>query len=109
MIFPNFPILPIVVFIIDHFREAQGVSQNMGEFCLDIYGKNINQGAHYVPGPDNCQLCICDNGSPRGCKVVLCKPPQNCKSFQMGNSCCEFICLDDNLTNSQERGSDLGI
>ncbi|GAB0098512.1 integral membrane protein DGCR2/IDD [Sergentomyia squamirostris] len=102
-----FPLLPVVVFI-NMLDDVHGVNQIMGE-CQDIHGKSINQGAHYVPGPDSCQLCICDNGSPRGCKVVLCKPPQDCKSFQMGNSCCEFICLDDNLTNSHERGSDLGI
>jgi hypothetical protein len=28
---------------------------------------------------------------------VLCTPPSDCKSFEMGASCCEFICLDDEI------------
>lgn len=77
--------------------------------CHDFHGQTIEQGHHYVPGPDICKLCICDNGQPKGCKAVLCSPPQACKSFQIGNSCCEFICLDDALTGNSEKNSDFGI
>lgn len=63
--------------------------------CSDVRGTSIPHGLHYVPGPDNCRLCICDNGHPTDCKVVLCSPPKDCRSFHVGKSCCEFICLDD--------------
>lgn len=63
--------------------------------CSDLRGRVISHGIHYVPGPNSCNLCICDNGLPKDCKVVLCSPPQDCRSFRVGNNCCEFICLDD--------------
>ncbi|KAL3289593.1 hypothetical protein HHI36_023006 [Cryptolaemus montrouzieri] len=75
------------------------LSQKASSHCIDIHSQVVSQGLHYVPGPNTCTLCICDKGSPKWCKSVLCSPPQNCKSFQIGNSCCEFKCLDDILTN----------
>ncbi|XP_063627190.1 uncharacterized protein LOC134798733 [Cydia splendana] len=63
--------------------------------CTDLRGRLISHGLHYVPGPDTCTLCVCDNGGPKACKAVLCSPPQDCRSFRVGNTCCEFICLDD--------------
>ncbi|XP_046966876.1 uncharacterized protein LOC124534878 [Vanessa cardui] len=63
--------------------------------CTDLRGRLITNGMHYVPGPDTCTLCICDNGVPKVCKAVLCSPPQDCRSFRVGTTCCEFICLDD--------------
>ncbi|XP_032514585.1 uncharacterized protein LOC116768070 isoform X2 [Danaus plexippus] len=63
--------------------------------CIDFRGRHISNGLHYVPGPDTCTLCICENGLPKVCKAVLCSPPQDCRSFRLGNTCCEFICLDD--------------
>ncbi|XP_068622695.1 uncharacterized protein [Battus philenor] len=63
--------------------------------CTDLRGRHISHGLHYVPGPDTCTLCVCDNGLPKVCKAVLCTPPQDCRSFRVGNTCCEFICLDD--------------
>ncbi|KPJ19363.1 Integral membrane protein DGCR2/IDD [Papilio machaon] len=63
--------------------------------CTDLRGRHISHGLHYVPGPDTCTLCVCDNGLPKVCKAVLCSPPQDCRSFRVGNTCCEFICLDD--------------
>ncbi|KAL4717180.1 hypothetical protein ACJJTC_017067 [Scirpophaga incertulas] len=63
--------------------------------CTDFRGRVIFNGMHYVPGPDTCTLCVCDNGLPKVCKAVLCSPPQDCRSFRVGNTCCEFICLDD--------------
>lgn len=44
--------------------------------CKDLRGRVIAHGLHYVPGPDTCTLCICDNGLPKVCKAVLCSPPQ---------------------------------
>jgi len=44
--------------------------------CTDLHGRTIAPGLHYVPGPDTCTLCVCDNGSPKWCKAVLCSPPQ---------------------------------
>ncbi|KAJ0175051.1 hypothetical protein K1T71_009192 [Dendrolimus kikuchii] len=63
--------------------------------CTDLRGRVISHGLHYVPGPDTCTLCVCDNGLPKFCKAVLCSPPQDCRSFRVGTTCCEFICLDD--------------
>lgn len=69
-------------------------------------------GMHFVPGPEKCKLCICENGQAKvgvdikfwietfqklffqNCRAVACTPPPDCKSFQMGTSCCEFLCLD---------------
>lgn len=44
--------------------------------CTDLRGRLISNGLHYVPGPDTCTLCVCDNGLPKVCKAVLCSPPQ---------------------------------
>lgn len=65
--------------------------------CIDIHQHSVSQGLHYVPGPNSCTVCVCDKGSAKWCKSVLCSPPQDCRSFRMGNSCCEFKCLDDIL------------
>lgn len=46
------------------------------EQCTDLRGRLISHGLHYVPGPDTCTLCVCDNGLPKVCKAVLCSPPQ---------------------------------
>lgn len=82
--------------------------------CRDLNGRRIAQGIHYVPGPDACTLCVCDSGNPKWCKAVLCSPPQNCKSFRVGNTCCEFICLDDTLSKSDgvldlDGNTDIGL
>ncbi|XP_039291139.1 uncharacterized protein LOC111061103 [Nilaparvata lugens] len=75
--------------------------------CYDINGRIISPGFHFVPGPDTCTLCVCDNGNPKWCKAVLCSPPQDCKSFRVGNSCCEFICLDDTFGGKGGEAADL--
>ncbi|KAK9506655.1 hypothetical protein O3M35_008550 [Rhynocoris fuscipes] len=79
--------------------------------CVDLHGRKISPGLHFVPGPDTCTLCICDSGNPKWCKAVLCSPPQDCKSFRVGNSCCEFICLDDTLgkSDSEHDFNDVGL
>lgn len=95
---------------------VQGASGAFGSIvslpgeCRDVNGKKVEQDAHYVPpGSDVCRLCLCDNGLPKACKAVLCTPPHDCKSFQLGNSCCEFICLDDTLTLNSDKSYDFGL
>ncbi|VVD02407.1 unnamed protein product [Leptidea sinapis] len=56
--------------------------------CTDLHGRSVSNGVHYIPGPDTCTLCVCDNGLPKVCKA-------DCRSFRVGTTCCEFICLDD--------------
>ncbi|XP_045775377.1 uncharacterized protein LOC123874182 isoform X1 [Maniola jurtina] len=80
----------VLCFSILHFYSVAA----QGE-CTDLRGRLISNGLHYVPGPDTCTLCVCDNGLPKVCKAVLCSPPQDCRSFRVGTTCCEFICLDD--------------
>lgn len=77
--------------------------------CADMFGRLMPQGNHYVPGPDSCTLCVCVSGQPKWCKAVLCSPPQDCKSFRVGHTCCEFICLDDTLSKQPENSHDFGL
>lgn len=73
-------------------------------------GVLFEQDQLYVPGPDLCQLCTCENGLPKSCKSVLCAPPQECKSFQIGTNCCDFICLDNTLGSvPTDKSSDFGL
>ncbi|CAB3244777.1 unnamed protein product [Arctia plantaginis] len=82
---------PLLIYNYNHYAENVGAQEQ----CTDLRGRLISHGLHYVPGPDTCTLCVCDNGLPKVCKAVLCSPPQDCRSFRVGNTCCEFICLDD--------------
>ncbi|EFX79752.1 hypothetical protein DAPPUDRAFT_304342 [Daphnia pulex] len=75
-----------------------------GQSCQDINGRTITGGNHYVPGPDSCTVCLCDGGKPKWCQAVLCAAPKDCKSFRIGSSCCEFICLD-NTEGGNDEGS----
>jgi hypothetical protein len=47
-----------------------------GKLCVDLHSRKIPSGVHYVPGPDECTLCVCEDGGPKWCKAVLCSPPQ---------------------------------
>ncbi|XP_011702364.1 PREDICTED: endochitinase A isoform X2 [Wasmannia auropunctata] len=70
-----------------------------GVACKDQHGHSYESGYHYIPGPEPCTFCVCDNGNPKWCKAFICKfLEENCKSFRRGNTCCEFICLDDTLS-----------
>ncbi|KAJ9584308.1 hypothetical protein L9F63_021339, partial [Diploptera punctata] len=40
--------------------------------CTDLHGRTIAPGLHYVPGPDTCTLCVCDNGKPKVCRTLVC-------------------------------------
>lgn len=83
-------------------KEILGVG---GETCRDIHGQLIPENGHFIPGPEMCKLCVCKGGQPENCKGVLCAPPTNCKSFKVGESCCDFTCLDSTIGAS----SDIGI
>lgn len=73
---------------------ASSTSNSLGE-CNDMHGDAVEQGRFYIPGPEVCRMCVCDGGKPRSCKAVLCSPPHECKAFQIGTNCCDFICLDN--------------
>ncbi|KAK2713688.1 hypothetical protein QYM36_009534 [Artemia franciscana] len=82
--------------------------------CQDLNGRTFPSGSHFVPGPDTCTVCVCDDGGPKWCQAVLCAPPQDCKSFRVGTSCCDFICVDDYLEGGDASGggrigADLGL
>ncbi|XP_058809253.1 uncharacterized protein LOC131674535 [Phymastichus coffea] len=84
-----------------------------GATCRDVNGLLHETGYHYIPGPEPCTLCVCDNGNPTLCKAVLCKyknqeslPNKDCKTFRFGSTCCELICLDDAISvNDKTDGS----
>ncbi|CAG7731182.1 unnamed protein product [Allacma fusca] len=102
--FPSFPANVSTTFTQPGIKPV-----NNGKECIDLHGRSIPQGVHYVPGPDECTLCVCDKeGLPIWCKAVLCSPPQECKSFRVGNSCCEFICLDDTINGGKGNGGPTG-
>lgn len=51
-------------------------SVNTNAECQDNNGRIVNEGNLYIPGPDTCTLCVCDNAVAKWCKAVLCSPPQ---------------------------------
>ncbi|KAJ8688537.1 hypothetical protein QAD02_024332 [Eretmocerus hayati] len=84
-----------------------------GATCRDVNGLFHETGYHYIPGPEPCTLCVCDNGNPTLCKAVLCKykehetlPNKDCKTFRFGSTCCELICLDDAVSSTTNDRSD---
>lgn len=92
---------------------GEGVGATSRRECISLDGQIIPHGDNYVPGPDYCSVCKCEEGKPRFCRAVLCQPPQNCKSFRVGKTCCDFICLDDILPkvpdNNGTTTTDLGL
>jgi len=91
-------------FIVGNTQDFPEDDIDFGASCLDITGRTITGGNHYVPGPDSCTVCLCDGGRPKWCQAVLCAAPKDCKSFRIGSSCCEFICLD-NSEGGRDEGS----
>ena len=77
--------------------------------CVGVDGQKVSSGDTYVPGPDFCTVCKCEEGESKFCRAVLCQPPQDCKSFRVGDSCCDFICLDSVLPKHPSEPSDLGL
>nr|XP_053643577.1 integral membrane protein DGCR2/IDD-like isoform X2 [Cherax quadricarinatus] len=93
---------------------VQGAGAVSSWECIALDGERIPNGETYVPGPDYCTVCKCDEGKPRVCQAVLCQPPQDCKSFRLGRTCCDFICLDNMLPHLPGGGgnnpsTDLGL
>ncbi|XP_012224767.2 serine-rich adhesin for platelets isoform X2 [Linepithema humile] len=84
------------------------VNAEGGVACKDQHGRFYESGFHYIPGPEPCTFCVCDNGNPKWCKAFICKfLEENCKSFRRGDTCCEFICLDDiNLSSMSNDKAD---
>ncbi|XP_015375828.1 PREDICTED: integral membrane protein DGCR2/IDD-like [Diuraphis noxia] len=71
---------------------------NVKNDCIDNNGRTVQEGKTYIPGPEICTRCVCDNSVAKWCHPVLCTPPQDCKSYTtVGNICCEFNCLDETL------------
>lgn len=103
-------VFKLICFLLVFLENAKGIitvsANSLGE-CINVHGVSFDQGRFYVPGPDLCKLCVCDNGHPKGCKSVLCAPPQECKSFQIGTNCCDFICLDNTLVNNNDKSLDI--
>ncbi|XP_066602905.1 mucin-2-like isoform X2 [Prorops nasuta] len=82
------------------FALFLNVKAEGGVACKDLQGKSYQSGIHYIPGPEPCTICVCDNGNPKWCKAFICTfPEEDCKSFRRGDTCCEFICLDDTLSS----------
>ncbi|XP_071527124.1 uncharacterized protein [Panulirus ornatus] len=79
--------------------------------CIALDGERVPNGERFVPGPDRCSVCKCVEGIARLCQAVLCQPPQDCKSFRLGRTCCDFICLDDMLPElpGNNPSTDLGL
>ncbi|XP_018399004.1 PREDICTED: uncharacterized protein LOC108776789 [Cyphomyrmex costatus] len=44
-----------------------------GVACKDQHGHSYESGYHYIPGPEPCTFCVCDNGNPKWCKAFICK------------------------------------
>lgn len=93
---------------------GEGVGAASSRDCISLEGQRVPHGENYVPGPDYCSVCRCEEGKPSFCRAVLCQPPQNCKSFRVGKTCCDFICLDDILPkvpdgNNGPTTTDLGL
>ncbi|KAK4302503.1 hypothetical protein Pmani_025411 [Petrolisthes manimaculis] len=94
------------------FQGAAGTKSSWE--CIDLRKERVSSGQKYIPGPDYCTVCMCKNGNPHMCQAVLCQPPQDCKSFRLGQSCCDFLCLDDMLPKLPDAGTggastDLGL
>lgn len=49
---------------------VMAVSGNSLGECMNMHGASFEPGSFYVPGPDLCRMCVCDNGHPKGCKSV---------------------------------------
>ncbi|XP_045591975.1 uncharacterized protein [Procambarus clarkii] len=96
------------------YTLVQGAGAKSSWECIGLDGERVPNGETFVPGPDYCTVCKCDEGKARVCQAVLCQPPQDCKSFRLGQKCCDFICLDDMLPNlpdgnGNNQSTDLGL
>nr|XP_012140566.1 PREDICTED: putative GPI-anchored protein PB15E9.01c isoform X2 [Megachile rotundata] len=76
-----------------------------GVSCKDQQGRSYESGFLFVPGPEPCTLCVCENGNPKLCKAMLCnsRAEEDCKSSRRGDICCEYICLSS-ISNDKTDG-----
>ncbi|OAD60338.1 Integral membrane protein DGCR2/IDD [Eufriesea mexicana] len=66
-----------------------------GVTCKDQQGRSYENTFMYIPGPEPCTFCVCDNGNPKWCKALLCNAEEFCKPSR--HICCQYICMDDTL------------
>ncbi|CAL8138738.1 unnamed protein product [Orchesella dallaii] len=91
----------------EYFRDREEIRPQLGKHCIDVNQRLIPHGVHFAPRLDQCIVCACDDGEPKFCTPILCSPPQDCKSFKLGESCCDFICLDDDSPKPISEGPSL--
>ncbi|XP_040583068.1 integral membrane protein DGCR2/IDD [Lepeophtheirus salmonis] len=77
--------------------------------CLDLKGQHVPDGHPFSPGPDGCLVCMCSLGAPILCRSVLCAPPKNCRSTGVGDTCCQFYCLDPDSSLPSSPSGELGL
>lgn len=76
-----------------------------GVTCKDQQGRIYENTFIYIPGPEPCTLCVCDNGNPKWCRALVCKYAEEyCKSTR--HICCQYICLDDTVLSIPNDKSD---
>lgn len=80
------------------------MSVSAGDFvdCVTNNGQIVKHGGQFIPGNDLCKVCFCENGVPTGCKSVLCTPSAECRAFQIGSFCCDFICIEKSPNNTEK-------
>ncbi|PBC30441.1 hypothetical protein APICC_02767 [Apis cerana cerana] len=84
----------LILFIITYTFKI--IHAESGVTCKDQQGRSYENTFIYIPGPEPCTLCVCDNGNPKWCKALVCKYAEEyCKSSR--HICCQYICLDDTL------------
>ena len=76
--------------------------------CTDWEGRSVVDGDDFNPKKeDPCYVCRCDNGQSTMCKSVSCGAPINCKYWQqIPGKCCQFECLDSEVSGSDLSGRD---
>lgn len=93
--FSSLPLLlPTVISAANPNPGQTSLAASSANDCKDVEGKRIPHDSIYIPFNNLCQICVCEFGTAKNCKTVLCHPPQDCKTFEVGAACCEFICMD---------------
>lgn len=44
--------------------------------CKDQQGRIYEDTFIYIPGPEPCTYCLCDNGNPKWCGRLVCNRPE---------------------------------
>ncbi|MPC44731.1 hypothetical protein E2C01_038410 [Portunus trituberculatus] len=57
-------------------QPGPGASGKSSWECVAIDGVRVANGEMFVPGPDYCTVCRCEEGKYKECQSVLCQPPQ---------------------------------